>query len=197
MILQILFIILFVNSISIQYIPRETKTQLELDNGYFYIKAPEYEGNYIYLNFKAKNIMLDNLKVCDYEGVPTDDSPSECEFITLYPFNSKYDKDTNTTFDCFRFEKYTRKRNFIIIKYSGVKSSTFELEVCIDDDDNGGNTTNITLIVVFTILGLAIIIGIIIFVFIFLKKKSIINSQISNSEPPNASITSQDSLVNQ
>ena len=175
------------------YLPRGTKTKLDSEKGYFFVKASDYtDSNYFYIHFKTTNIMLNNLEYCQYNSVPKDESISECEFITFQPHKSDSDTVSNVINDYYKFEKYKRPYSFIIFHYSGDYQPNFEIEVEGLNDlneektgNNGLNATTIILIVLCVVLACALIIAITFLVILARRNKIGPNAEEAHNAIPN------------
>ena len=184
---------LFAFSDCMLYLPRGTKTKLDSENGYFFVKASDYtDSNYFYIHFKTTNIMLNNLEYCQYNSVPKDESISECEFITFQPHKSDSDTVSNVINDYYKFEKYKRPYSFIIFHYSGDYHPNFEIEVEGLNDlneektgNNGLNATTIILIVLCVVLACALIIAITFLVILARRNKIGPNAEEAHNAIPN------------
>ena len=184
---------LFAFSDCMLYLPRGTKTKLDSEKGYFFVKASDYtDSNYFYIHFKTTNIMLNNLEYCQYNSVPKDESISECEFITFQPHKSDSDTVSNVINDYYKFEKYKRPYSFIIFHYSGDYQPNFEIEVEGLNDlneektgNNGLNATTIILIVLCVVLACALIIAITFLVILARRNKIGPNAEEAHNAIPN------------
>ena len=181
---------LFAFSDCMLYLPRGTKTKLDSENGYFFVKASDYtDSNYFYIHFKTTNIMLNNLEYCQYNSVPKDESISECEFITFQPHKSDSDTVSNVINDYYQFEKYKKSYSFIIFHYSGDYQPNFEIEVEVLNDKKTGNdelnTTTIILIVLCAVLACALIIAITFLVILARRNKIGPNAEEAHNAIPN------------
>ena len=185
----LLILCLFAFSDCMLYLPRETNTKLDSENGYFFVKASDYtNSNYFYIHLKATNIVLNNLEYCEYNSVPKDESISECEFITFHSYIS--DSVSNVINDYYQFEKYKKSYSFIIFHYSGENQSNFEIEVeslnDLNDEKNGElNTTTIILIVLCAVLACALIIAITFLVILARRIKIGPNAEEAHNAIPN------------
>ena len=184
---------LFAFSDCMLYLPRGTKTKLDSEKGYFFVKASDYtDSNYFYIHFKTTNIMLNNLEYCQYNSVPKNESISECEFITFQPHKSDSDTVSNVINDYYKFEKYKRPYSFIIFHYSGDYQPNFEIEVEGLNDlneektgNNGLNATTIILIVLCVVLACALIIAITFLVILVRRNKIGPNAEEAHNAIPN------------
>ena len=170
------------------YLPRETKTKLDSEKGYFFVKASDYtNSNYFYIHLKTTNIILNNLEYCEYNSVPKDESISECKFITFHPYKS--DSVSNVINDYYQFEKYKKSYSFIIFHYSGDYQPNFEIEVEVLNDKKTGNdelnTTTIILIVLCAVLACALIIAITFLVILVRTNKIGPNAEEAHNAIPN------------
>ena len=184
----LLILSLFAFSDCMLYLPRETKTKLDSEKGYFFVKASDYtNSNYFYIHLKATNIMLNNLEYCECNSVPKDESISEYEFITFHPYIS--DSVSNVINDYYQFEKYKKSYSFIIFHYSGDYQPNFEIEVEVSNDKKTGNdelnTTTIILIVLCAILACALIIAITFLVILARRNKIGPNAEEAHNAIPN------------
>ena len=202
--IYLLFLSLLAFTNSLLYLQREKMTKLDSENDYFFIKASDYTNpSYIYIHFKATNIMLNNLEYCDYNSVPTDDSVSKCQFVQIHP--SKSTTDSNIINDYYRFEKYIKSFSFIIFHYSGVKQqSDFEIKVEITDTDkekeetkekDESNKSEIILLVAVSVLTVALIVAIIFLVIQAREIQKIKTGQNAIKEEGNNAITSRGSFL--
>ncbi len=201
--IYLLFLSLLAFTNSLLYLQREMMTKLDSKDGYFFIKASDYTNpSYIYIHFKATNIMLNNLEYCDYYSVPTDDSVSKCQFVQIHPSKSK--TDSNIINDYYRFEKYIKSFSFIIFHYSGVKQSDFEIKVEITDTDkekeetkekDESNKSIIILLVAVSVLTVALIVAIIFLVIQAREIQKIKTGQNAIKEEGNNAITSRGSFL--
>ena len=171
-----------------QYLPRETKTKLDSENGYFFVKSSDYtNSNYFYIHLKTTNIILNNLEYCEYNSVPKDESIFECKFITFHPYKS--DSVSNVINDYYQFEKYKKSYSFIIFHYSGDYQPNFEIEVEVLNDRKTGNdelnTTTIILIVLCAVLACALIIAITFLVILARRNKIGPNAEEAHNAIPN------------
>ena len=201
--IYLLFLSLLAFTNSLLYLQREMMTKLDLEKGYFFIKASDYTNpSYIYIHFKATNIMLNNLEYCDYNSVPTDDSVSKCQFVQIHPYKSK--TDSNIINDYYMFQKFIKSFSFIIFHYSGVKQSDFEIQVEITDTDkekeetkekDESNKSIIILLVAVSVLTVALIVAIIFLVIQAREIQKIKTGQNAVKEEGNNAITNRDSFV--
>ena len=201
--IYLLFLSLLAFTNSLLYLQREKMTKLDSENGYFFIKASDYTNpSYIYIHFKATNIMLNNLEYCDYNSVPTDDSVSKCQFVQIHPYKSK--TDSNIINDYYMFQKYIKSFSFIIFHYSGVKQSDFEIKVEITDTDkekeetkekDESNKSKIILLVAVSVLTVALIVAIIFLVIQAREIQKIKTGQNAIKEEGNNAITNRDSFL--
>ena len=201
--IYLLFLSLLAFTNSLLYLQKEKMTKLDSENGYFFIKASDYTNQiYIYIHFKATNIMLNNLEYCDYNSVPTDDSVSKCQFVQIHPSKSK--TDSNIINDYYMFQKYIKSFSFIIFHYSGVKQSDFEIKVEITDTDkekeetkekDESNKSIIILLVAVSVLTVALIVAIIFLVIQAREIQKIKTGQNAIKEEGNNAITNRDSFL--
>ena len=202
--IYLLFLSLLAFTNSLLYLQREMMTKLDSANGHFFIKASDYTNpSYIYIHFKATNIMLNNLEYCDYNSVPTDDSVSKCQFVQIHP--SKSTTDSNIINDYYMFQKYIKSFSFIIFHYSGVKQqSDFEIKVEITDTDkekeetkekDESNKSKIILLVAVSVLTVALIVAIIFLVIQAREIQKIKTGQNAIKEGGNNAITNRDSFL--
>ena len=201
--IYLLFLSLLAFTNSLLYLQREKMTKLDSENGYFFIKASDYTNQiYIYIHFKATNIMLNNLEYCDYNSVPTDDSVSKCQFVQIHPHKSK--TDSNIINDYYMFQKYIKSFSFIIFHYSGVKQSDFEIKVEITDTDkekeetkekDESNKSIIILLVAVSVLTVALIVAIIFLVIQAREIQKIKTGQNAFKEEGNNAITNRGSFL--
>ena len=201
--IYLLFLSLLAFTNSLLYLQREMMTKLDLEKGYFFIKASDYTNpSYIYIHFKATNIMLNNLEYCDYNSVPTDDSVSKCQFVQIHPYKSK--TDSNIINDYYMFQKFIKSFSFIIFHYSGVKQSDFEIQVEITDTDkekeetkekDESNKSIIILLVAVSVLTVALIVAIIFLVIQAREIQKIKTGQNAIKEEGNNAITNRDSFL--
>lgn len=201
--IYLLFLSLLAFTNSLLYLQREMMTKLDLEKGYFFIKASDYTNpSYIYIHFKATNIMLNNLEYCDYNSVPTDDSVSKCQFVQIHPSKSK--TDSNIINDYYMFQKFIKSFSFIIFHYSGVKQSDFEIKVEITDTDkekeetkekDESNKSKIILLVAVSVLTVALIVAIIFLVIQAREIQKIKTGQNAIKEEGNNAITNRGSFL--
>ena len=195
--IYLLFLSLLAFTNNLLYLQREMMTKLDSENGYFFIKASDYTNpSYIYIHFKATNIMLNNLEYCDYNSVPTDDSVSKCQFVQIHPHKSK--TDSNIINDYYMFQKFIKSFSFIIFHYSGVKQSDFEIKVEITDTDKEKDESNksiIILLVAVSVLTVALIVAIIFLVIQAREIQKIKTGQNAFKEEGNNAITNRDSFL--
>ena len=202
--IYLLFLSLLAFTNSLLYLQKEKMTKLDSENGHFFIKASDYTNpSYIYIHFKATNIMLNNLEYCEYNSVPTNDSVSKCQFVQIHPYKSK--TDSNIINDYYMFQKYIKSFSFIIFYYSGVKQqSDFEIQVEITDTDkekeetkekDESNKSIIILLVAVSVLTVALIVAIIFLVIQAREIQKIKTGQNAIKEEGNNAITSRGSFL--
>ena len=173
MIIRFLFLLLITNIFCIDTIGRNEKKTIFPSNstGYIYIdlsQFPLYEE--IYLTLKSTVGDLDRDIYTQY----TQSEEITDDFRSIYPFGSVITPNTKT----FYYNLYSTNDKYLVIKYCGfyphIAGGALEIET--SDKYPLSDFVKTVIIVVVSIVGVGLIVGVGVILFLCLRKKTIVGS---------------------